>query len=146
MTDIQGLPKECFPGCKNALGKLRQKWKTTAVTKKHQTCEALIWQPLYSSRRIDARLFRYGYSTKTWSTVFYSLRSCLHVLWIAWHSSTRPKQYLPLLMFLHFLQAHSLSLYHCGHEEDGRWGEDDPRDTPGHGIQPPVIGIWCLFN
>ena len=23
---VQGSPKECFPGCENALGKLRQKW------------------------------------------------------------------------------------------------------------------------
>ena len=26
INQVQGSPKECFPGCKNALGKLRQKW------------------------------------------------------------------------------------------------------------------------
>ena len=28
-----GVPKECFPGCENVAGKLRQKWKATAMTK-----------------------------------------------------------------------------------------------------------------
>ena len=26
LLDVQGSPKECFPGWENALGKLRQKW------------------------------------------------------------------------------------------------------------------------
>ena len=26
LLPLQGSPKECFPGCENALGKLRQKW------------------------------------------------------------------------------------------------------------------------
>ena len=30
---VQGSPKECFPGCENAVGKLRQKWYATAVKK-----------------------------------------------------------------------------------------------------------------
>ena len=73
---IHGSPKECFPGCENALSKLRQKWWATAVTKftkpgKHSfgdPCMPSRWC-FYAITMLRARLGSSGMESLVWSAV-----------------------------------------------------------------------------